>query len=115
MSQTAANSVRERPGKSLGVAVALAFFLGPIGLFYASVTGAMVMLAVSVVVLVPILLGLPINAVIYFPVWVVCVLWAAFAAHERAPQSPQADSPESADPPAVRPAGPEHNGAPGRS
>ena len=67
MSQTAANSIGERPRKSLGIAVALAFFLGPIGLFYSSVTGAMVMLTVSVVVLVPILLGLHINAVIYFP------------------------------------------------
>lgn len=114
MSQTAANSVRERPGKSLGIAVALAFFLGPIGLFYSSVTGAMVMLTVSVVVLVPILLGLHINAVIYFPLWVVCVLWAAFAAHERAAQRPNTDMPEG-DPAAAPPAGSAHNGAPGRS
>ena len=115
MSQTAANSVRERPGKSLGVAVALAFFLGPIGLFYASITGAMVMLTVSVVVLVPILLGLHINAVIYFPVWVVCVLWAAFAAHERTPQSPAAQPPGDAGPAAVPPAERERVDTPGRS
>ncbi len=83
MSQTAANPIRERPGKSLGLAVALAFLFGPFGLAYASLTGAAVMLIVSGVVLVPVLLGLFINAVIFLPVWIVCVIWAAFATHER--------------------------------
>ena len=104
MSQTAVNPIRERPGKSLGLAVALAFFFGPLGLAYASITGAIVMLIVSLVVLVPILLGLVINAVIYLPVWVVCVIWAAFAAHERGPARSDGDT-------AVQTG----DGAPGRS
>ena len=102
MSQTAANPVRERPGKSLGLAVALAFLFGPLGLASASLTGALVMLVVSVVVLVPVLLGLFINAVIFLPVWIVCVIWAAFAAHERAASAPPED------------AGPAGDSAPGR-
>jgi hypothetical protein len=84
MSQTAVNPVRERPGKSLGLAVALAFLFGPFGLAYASLTGALVMLVVSGVVLVPVLLGIFINAVIFLPVWIVCVIWAVFATYGRA-------------------------------
>ena len=103
MSQTADNPVRERRGKSLGVAVALAFLFGPFGLAYASLTGAAVMLIVAVIVLVPVLLGLFINAVIFLPVWIVCVIWAAFAAHERTPNAAGED------------AGPAGDGAPGRS
>ena len=103
MSQTAANPVRERRGKSLGLAVALAFLFGPFGLAYASLTGAVVMLIVAVIVLVPVLLGLFINSVIFLPVWIVCVIWAAFAAHERTPNAPAED------------AGPASDGAPGAS
>ena len=103
MSQTAANPIRERPGKSLGLAVALAFLFGPFGLAYASLTGAAVMLVVSGMVLVPVLLGLFINAVIFLPVWIVCVIWAAFATHERLLSAPAERS------------GPAGDGAPGRS
>ena len=106
MSQTADNPDRERPGKSLPAAIALAFFLGPIGLLYASLAGGAVMLAVSVIILVPLLLGLHINAVLYFPDWVVCIVWAAFAAAGREPAatpSAGSGSPSGAD------------GAPGRS
>ena len=103
MSQTAANPVRERRGKSLGLAVALAFLFGPFGLAYASLTGAVVMLIVAVIVLVPVLLGLFINAVIFLPVWIVCVIWAAFAAYERTRNAPAEDT------------GPAGDGAPGRS
>ncbi len=120
MSQTAVSPVRERPRKSLGTALALAFFLGPIGLLYASITGGVVMLIVCALVLVPILLGVSINVSIYFPVWVVCVLWAGVAAHERSPARPEAppegDWVREAPPEAAAGgAGVNHDGAPGRS
>ncbi len=84
MSQSADSPVRERPRRSLGTAIALAFLFGPLGLAYASLAGAAVMLVVSVAVLVPILLGVHINAALYLPVWIICIVWAAVAAHERA-------------------------------
>ncbi len=46
MRQTADSPIRERPAKSLPTAVALAFFLGPLGVSYASLLGGAVMLAV---------------------------------------------------------------------
>ncbi len=80
MRQSADNLVRERPTKSLGTAVVLALFLGPFGLLYASLLGGAVMLAVSVIILVPLLMGLHINAVLFFPDWVICIAWATFSA-----------------------------------
>ncbi len=119
MSQTAISPVRERPRKTLATALALAFFLGPIGLLYASIVGGVVMLIVCAVVLVPILLGVSINVSLYFPVWVVCVLWAGIAAHERSPARPEAplegDWVREAPPEAAAGAGISNDGAPGRS
>lgn len=84
MSQTRPAPIRERPEQSVGTAVALALLFGPIGLAYTSRLGALVMLIVSFIVLVPILAGLHMNLVLYVPVWIVCVVWAAFAAQEHA-------------------------------
>lgn len=119
MSRSDVNPIRERPGKPLLTAIALAFFFGPIGLAYSSLIGAAVMLVVSTAVLVPILLGLHINAVIFLPVWIVCIIWAAFAASERLPRSAEtalAGEAETAGP-AQRSADaqPAADGAPGRS
>lgn len=113
MSQTADNPVRKRPAKSLGTALALAFFFGPIGLWYASVTGAVVMLVVAAVVLVPILLGLYMNIVLFFPVWIACIVWAAFAAHERSAARPEGGTRGGSERPAH--AAGLDDGAPGRT
>lgn len=60
--------------KSVGVALLLSFFFGPLGLFYATVTGGVVMLIVSfVVALFTFGLGL-------FITWPICVVWSAIAA-----------------------------------
>ena len=80
MRKTADNPIRERPAKSLPTAVTLAFFLGPLGLLYASLVGGAVMLTVSLIILVPLLMGLHINAVLFFPDWVICIVWATFSA-----------------------------------
>jgi hypothetical protein len=119
MRQTAVSPIRERPRKSLATALALAFVLGPIGLLYASRVGAVVMLIVCAVVLVPIRLGVPINVSLYFPVWVVCVVWAGIAAHERScarPESPpEGDWVGETPPGAAAGTRMNHDGAPGRS
>lgn len=119
MSRSDVSPIRERSGKPLLTAIALAFFFGPIGLAYSSRIGAAVMLVVSAAVLVPILLGLHINAVIFLPVWIVCIIWAAFTAGERQSRPPEAtlEGEVEADGPAQRSSDsqPSADGAPGRS
>lgn len=66
--------VQER--KSVGVAVLLAIFFGPLGMLYSTVSGAFIMMVVSFFTLL-FTLGLGI-----FITWPICVLWAAHAASE---------------------------------
>jgi hypothetical protein len=62
------------PAKSVGLAIFLGVFFGPIGLLYSSVTGAIVMFIVNIVALVATLgFGL-------FLTWPICGVWAAVAA-----------------------------------
>lgn len=66
--------------KSVGVAVVLAFFFGPFGMFYATTTGALVMLAIDIIVLGPItVLTLGIGGVLYFAPWIAGMIWAGMA------------------------------------
>jgi len=61
------------PTKSVGIAVLLAIFFGPLGMLYATVLGGIVMLIVSMLVaLVTLGFGL-------FLTWPICVVWAAIA------------------------------------
>jgi hypothetical protein len=63
------------PTKSVGVALLLTILFGPLGLFYATVTGGVVMLLVSFIVgLVTLGFGLLIT-------WPICVVWSAIAAN----------------------------------
>jgi len=60
--------------KSPGIAILLTILFGPIGMFYSTIGGAIVMLLVSLVVGVLTLgFGLLIT-------WPICILWAALAA-----------------------------------
>ncbi|MFQ5804840.1 MAG: hypothetical protein ACE5I3_00155 [Phycisphaerae bacterium] len=60
--------------KSPGIAILLTILFGPIGMFYSTIAGAIVMCLVSLVVGVLTLgLGLLIT-------WPVCIVWAALAA-----------------------------------
>ncbi len=60
--------------KSPGIAILLTILFGPIGMFYSTIGGAIVMLLVSLVVgLVTFGFGLLIT-------WPICILWAAIAA-----------------------------------
>ena len=60
--------------KSIGVAFALAFFFGPLGLLYASVTGGVVMFFVTIIIgFITLGLGLIFA-------WIGCIIWAVVAA-----------------------------------
>jgi hypothetical protein len=77
--------------KSLGLAIILTLFFGPLGLFYASVTGGLIMCLIPVLLLFGLALGIVAESgfllassliLIYvFAVsyWIVCVVWAATA------------------------------------
>lgn len=61
-------------GKSVGTAFLLAFLFGPLGLLYASVTGGIIMLVISIFVgVVTLGTGLIIT-------WVISIIWAVSAA-----------------------------------
>lgn len=59
--------------KSMGITILLTIFFGPLGMFYSTVTGAIVMIIVNVIVAIITLgFGLLIT-------WPVCIIWAAVA------------------------------------
>ena len=60
--------------KSVGVALLLTFFFGPLGMLYSTVAGAVVMLFVNIVV------GLVTYGFGLFLTWPICMIWAATAA-----------------------------------
>ncbi len=65
------------PRKSLLVSLLLTFFLGPLGMFYTTIFGALVMSGVTTVVaIVTLFQGLPI-------VWPLCMIWGAWAGHRK--------------------------------
>jgi hypothetical protein len=65
------------PGrKSVGLAVALALLLGPLGLFYASVSGGLFTLFLAIVV------GIGTVGLGLIPVWILCVAWAYVAVQQ---------------------------------
>ncbi len=60
--------------KSVVVAFFLAFFFGPLGMFYATVSGGLIMMAISLVVGIFTLgFGLVVT-------WPICVIWACISA-----------------------------------
>lgn len=72
--QPGAPAVIFMPMKNVGVAAALAFLFGPIGLLYATLSGGLIMMAVSLVVGVLTLgLGLLLT-------WPASIVWAIMAA-----------------------------------
>ncbi len=76
-----------RKPKSVPMAVLLALFLGPLGLFYPSPLGGLFMTFVCVI------LGIGSVGVGLLFAWPVCIIWAyvtASASHEASPPHPQA-------------------------
>lgn len=73
------------PPRSVRTAVLLALFLGPLGLFYASTLGGVLMTIVTLVA------GLSTMGVGLLFAWPVCMVWAYIAAatqHEEAASAP---------------------------
>jgi hypothetical protein len=71
--QVAAPTVLVQP-KSVALALVLTFFFGPLGLFYSSVTGGIVMLIASVVI------GATTLGFGLWLTWPACMVWGAIAA-----------------------------------
>jgi hypothetical protein len=59
--------------KSMGVTILLTIFFGPLGMFYSTIVGGIVMLILSGIVAV-FTLGLGL-----FITWPICIIWAAIA------------------------------------
>lgn len=66
-------SLQKLPTKSFIVAILLTIFLGPIGLFYASVIGALIMLVVTAVIS-----FITFGFGLFIP-YIVCIIWAVIA------------------------------------
>lgn len=64
----------QRPRKSAFVAFLLTFLFGPLGMFYTTVLGAIIMIIVSIIVAV---LTLGLGPLI---TWPICIIWACLAA-----------------------------------
>jgi hypothetical protein len=60
--------------KSVGAALVLTFFFGPIGMFYASIVGALVMIVLALAV------GLLTFGFGLLVIWPATMIWAAVAA-----------------------------------
>lgn len=60
--------------KSSGIAVLLTILFGPIGMFYSTIIGALIMLPVSIVV------GFFTAGLGLLVTWPICIIWAAMAA-----------------------------------
>ena len=61
------------PTKSAGVAILLTVLFGPLGMFYSTIAGAIVMIVVSLVVA---LFTLGFGFIL---TWPICIVWAAMA------------------------------------
>ena len=78
--QPAPNYMITRPTKSIGIALVLALLFGPIGLFYASITGGIVMFFVCGIINLIGLLMLGIGLIITIPLSsILCAIWAYFS------------------------------------
>jgi hypothetical protein len=59
--------------KSMGISILLTILFGPLGMFYSTIVGAIVMLVLSAIVgILTVGLGLIVT-------WPICVIWAAIA------------------------------------
>jgi len=68
--------------KSMGITLLLTLLLGPLGLFYSTMLGAVVMLIVSFFVLLIVLLTGAYSFLLLM-IWLLCVLWGILAAKSR--------------------------------
>ena len=83
--QDAAAVVPSEDPKSVWVAFLLTLFFGPLGMFYSTVNGALIMTgALFVGAAVVFLVTLGIGVLVWVPaVWIVSIIWGCTAAHEQ--------------------------------
>lgn len=60
--------------KNVGIAIILTILFGPLGMFYSTIAGAIIMMVVSLVI------GLVTFGVGLLLTWPVCIIWGAMAA-----------------------------------
>ena len=60
--------------KSVGIAIILTILFGPLGMFYSTIIGAIIMMIISAIVA---LLTLGLGLIF---IWPVCIIWGALAA-----------------------------------
>lgn len=80
--------------KSVGIAILLTILFGPIGLFYASISGALIMIFTPILVLALFLIGvlqenstlmnLSAGLLLFFALtyWLICIIWAVISVNE---------------------------------
>ncbi|ASQ90011.1 hypothetical protein CHL67_02895 [Prosthecochloris sp. GSB1] len=73
MSNPSMNAVVVVPTKSMGAGILLSFLFGPLGMLYATIPGALIMMAVSFIV------GFMTMGFGALLLWPVCMIWTALA------------------------------------
>ena len=80
--------------KSLGIAIILTILFGPIGLFYASISGALIMILAPILVFALFLIGvlqenstlmnLSAGLLLFFALtyWLICIIWAVIRVND---------------------------------
>lgn len=71
------------PTKSVGLAIILTVLFGPLGMFYTTIWGGIIMSVVFLLVVMVVgSLTLGLGLVVVLPIlWAICVLWAAMASN----------------------------------
>jgi hypothetical protein len=77
---TSTTVVNIAPAKSVGVAFLLTFFFGPLGLFYSSVAGGVVMLCVETLLFILGFVTFGLAWLLFWFTWVGCIIWGCVAA-----------------------------------
>ena len=67
------NVVVTRSPKSVGISIALTLFFGPLGMFYSTIIGAIIMSIITVIV------GIFTMGIGLIIIWPINVIWAAIA------------------------------------
>lgn len=62
------------PTKSVGISILLTFLFGPLGMFYSTVVGAIIMMILSLII------GIFTLGIGLVFTWPICIIWSAIAA-----------------------------------
>jgi hypothetical protein len=61
------------PTKSMGISIILTFLFGPLGMFYSTITGGIIMLVLTTII------GIVTFGIGLIIMWPICIVWAAIA------------------------------------